>query len=108
MPTEADTCRTYVLPALYHAGWTDDYIREQASFTDGRIIVAGGKADPTHLPGVGPSGPVTPQLNDTLQSSSQDVEAPPTSDHRLRSILSHALLRRYFLRQRRRRLYFVR
>ncbi|MGI8554047.1 MAG: EcoAI/FtnUII family type I restriction enzme subunit R [Dehalococcoidia bacterium] len=43
MPTEADTCRTYVLPALYRAGWTDDHIREQASFTDGRIIVAGGK-----------------------------------------------------------------
>src|SRR5579859_2746344 len=43
MPTEADTCRTYVLPALYRAGWIDEYIREQASFTDGRIIVAGGK-----------------------------------------------------------------
>jgi type I restriction enzyme, R subunit len=43
MPTEADTCRTYVLPALYRAGWTDDQIREQVSFTPGRIIVAGGK-----------------------------------------------------------------
>lgn len=43
MPTEADTCRTYVLPALYAAGWTDDQIREQVSFTPGRIIVAGGK-----------------------------------------------------------------
>lgn len=42
MPTEADTCRTYVLPALYGAGWTDDQIREQVSFTPGRIIVAGG------------------------------------------------------------------
>jgi type I restriction enzyme, R subunit len=42
MPTEADTCRTYVLPALYAAGWTDDQIREQVSFTPGRIIVAGG------------------------------------------------------------------
>ena len=41
MPTEADTCRTYVLPALYAAGWTDDQIREQVSFTPGRIIVAG-------------------------------------------------------------------
>jgi type I restriction enzyme, R subunit len=42
MPTEADTCRTYVLPALYKAGWTDDQIAEQLSFTPGRIIVAGG------------------------------------------------------------------
>ena len=43
MPTEADTCRTYVLPALYRAGWTDEQIREQVTFTPGRIIVAGGK-----------------------------------------------------------------
>lgn len=43
MPTEADTCRTYVLPGLYRAGWTDDQIREQVGFTPGRIIVAGGK-----------------------------------------------------------------
>jgi hypothetical protein len=43
MPTEADTCRTYVLPALYGAGWTDGQIREQVSFTPGRIIVNDGK-----------------------------------------------------------------
>jgi type I restriction enzyme, R subunit len=42
MVTEADTCRTYVVPALYSAGWSDDQIREQVSFTPGRIIVAGG------------------------------------------------------------------
>jgi type I restriction enzyme R subunit len=42
MVTEADTCRTYVLPALYAAGWSDEQIREQVSFTPGRIIVAGG------------------------------------------------------------------
>lgn len=41
MPTEADTCRTYVLPGLYRAGWTDEQIREQVSFTPGRIIVTG-------------------------------------------------------------------
>ncbi len=41
--TEADTCRTYVLPKLYAAGWTDDQISEQKTFTDGRIIVAGAK-----------------------------------------------------------------
>jgi hypothetical protein len=45
MPSEAGTCRTYVLPAIYAAGWIwiDDQIREQLTFTPGRIIVAGGK-----------------------------------------------------------------
>ena len=37
--TEADTCRKYVLPRLYDAGWTDDQISEQKTFTDGRIVV---------------------------------------------------------------------
>jgi type I restriction enzyme R subunit len=41
MVTEADTCRKYVLPKLYAAGWNDDQISEQKSFTDGRIVVAG-------------------------------------------------------------------
>jgi hypothetical protein len=44
MLTEADTCRKYVLPALYAAGWNDDQISEQKSFTDGRIIVTGATA----------------------------------------------------------------
>lgn len=39
--TEADTCRKYVLPKLYAAGWTDEQISEQKTFTDGRIVVAG-------------------------------------------------------------------
>jgi type I restriction enzyme R subunit len=39
--TEADTCRTHVLPALYRAGWTDEQITEQFFFTDGRLIVSG-------------------------------------------------------------------
>ncbi|WP_447973914.1 EcoAI/FtnUII family type I restriction enzme subunit R [Nitrospira sp. Kam-Ns4a] len=43
MSTEADTCRRYVLPRLYAAGWTDDQINEQRTFTDGRILVAGSK-----------------------------------------------------------------
>lgn len=38
---EADTCRTYVLPKLYSAGWEDTQISEQKSFTDGRIMLAG-------------------------------------------------------------------
>jgi len=36
--TEADTCRKYVLPKLYKAGWDDDQISEQKYFTDGRIV----------------------------------------------------------------------
>ncbi len=41
MQSEADTCRTYVVPNLYASEWTDDQIREQVTFTDGRIIPAG-------------------------------------------------------------------
>lgn len=41
MLNEADTCRTYVLPALANAGWSIDQIDEQYFFTDGRIIVVG-------------------------------------------------------------------
>ena len=44
MPSEADTCRTFVLPKLYSAGWNDELICEQRSFTDGRIIVSGGRS----------------------------------------------------------------
>ena len=44
MITEADTCRKYVLPKLYAAGWNDDQISEQKSFTDGRIVPVGEKA----------------------------------------------------------------
>jgi len=45
-PTEADTCRQFVVPKLQAAGWDSDphSIAEQRSFTDGRIIVAGTKA----------------------------------------------------------------
>lgn len=43
MITEADTCRKYVLPKLYSAGWNDDQINEQKTFTDGRIVVTGDK-----------------------------------------------------------------
>jgi len=39
--TEADTCRKYVLPRLYEAGWTDDQISEQKYFTDGRVVPVG-------------------------------------------------------------------
>lgn len=41
MITEADTCRNYILPKLYDAGWTNEQISEQKSFTDGQIFVSG-------------------------------------------------------------------
>lgn len=41
MGTEADTCRKYVLPKLYETGWTDDQIRQEKYFTDGRIVPVG-------------------------------------------------------------------
>lgn len=43
--TEADTCREYVTPALKSSGWmTEPYsVREQHTFTDGRILVYGDK-----------------------------------------------------------------
>ena len=43
--TEADTCREFVTPKLVTAGWgtSESVIGEQHSFTNGRIIVAGGK-----------------------------------------------------------------
>ena len=45
MLTEADTCREYVLPGLQAAGWTTEphSLAEQRTFTDGRIVVAGGR-----------------------------------------------------------------
>lgn len=43
--TEADTCREFVTPKLVESGWSiaPHAIGEQRSFTNGRIIVAGGK-----------------------------------------------------------------
>ena len=43
--TEADTCREFVTPRLVEAGWNSapHAIGEQRSFTNGRIIVSGGK-----------------------------------------------------------------
>jgi type I restriction enzyme R subunit len=42
---EADTCRELVTPAILAAGWGDTpfMIGEQRTFTDGRIVVAGGR-----------------------------------------------------------------
>ena len=43
--TEADTCREFVTPRLVEAGWSASpcAIGEQRTFTNGRIIVTGGK-----------------------------------------------------------------
>jgi len=43
--TEADTCRQFITPRLVEAGWdaAPHAIGEQRSFTNGRVIVAGGK-----------------------------------------------------------------
>ncbi|MBK6793675.1 MAG: DEAD/DEAH box helicase family protein [Anaerolineales bacterium] len=41
MPTEADTCRTYIVPKLHTAGWEDEYISEQMVLTRGRIVPIG-------------------------------------------------------------------
>ena len=41
MSSEADTCRKYVLPKLYDAGWADDQISQERYFTDGRIVPVG-------------------------------------------------------------------
>src|ERR1700720_4266216 len=42
-PTEADTCRKYVVPLLQSAGWDSEphSIAEQRSITDGRIVPVG-------------------------------------------------------------------
>ncbi|HWQ53856.1 MAG TPA: DEAD/DEAH box helicase family protein [Bryobacteraceae bacterium] len=46
MPNEADTCRKFVVPMLQAAGWDTDphCLAEQATFTDGRIVVSGPRA----------------------------------------------------------------
>ncbi len=43
--TEADACREFVTPKRVEAGWgaAESVIGEQHGFTNGRIIVAGGK-----------------------------------------------------------------
>ena len=40
-PTESETCRELILPALRAAGWADDQIIEEYPITDGRIIPMG-------------------------------------------------------------------
>lgn len=42
-PTESDTCREKILPALRAAGWTDNQIVEELRITDGRILPMGSR-----------------------------------------------------------------
>ena len=49
--TEADTCRTYLVPRLHAAGWEDDFIAEQVVLTPGRIVPLGEKQH-TRQPGL--------------------------------------------------------
>ncbi len=46
MTTEADTCRKFIVPKLQAAGWdgAPHSINEQRTFTDGRVMIAGGVA----------------------------------------------------------------
>jgi type I restriction enzyme R subunit len=39
--TEQDISSKYILPAVRSAGWSENQIREQVTFTDGRILVKG-------------------------------------------------------------------
>lgn len=60
MPTEADTCRKFVVPKLQAAGWDDDphSIVEQRSITDGRISFGcNNRGKPTLRDEVGAIGP---------------------------------------------------
>jgi type I restriction enzyme R subunit len=43
MPTEADTCRKFVVPKLQEAGWDNEphSIAEQRTITDGRVVPVG-------------------------------------------------------------------
>ena len=41
--SEADTCRTFIVPRLHAAGWDDDTIAEQMVLTPGRIVPVGDK-----------------------------------------------------------------
>ncbi|MGD0636174.1 MAG: hypothetical protein ABSA13_18480 [Beijerinckiaceae bacterium] len=43
MPTEADTCRKFVVPKLQTAGWDNEphSIAEQRTITDGRVVPVG-------------------------------------------------------------------
>jgi type I restriction enzyme R subunit len=85
--TEADTCRKYVLPKLYAAGWNDDQISEQKSFTDGRIVPLGTKT--RRRPA---------KRADYLLRYARDfmvavVEAKATTSYRRRSSASEGLLK---------------
>jgi hypothetical protein len=83
--TEADTCRTYVLPKLNSADWEDDYITEQMVLTPGRIVPIGDRhtrREGLHLDGLPPIGVLRDQWAKVnaareLQSAAADTAAVP-------------------------------
>jgi hypothetical protein len=77
MANEADTCRQYVLPKLTSVGWTDEQIREQYSFTDGRILVQGRQAARAKLPQGAPSGLATDVATETSADPGCDRSPTP-------------------------------
>jgi RHS repeat-associated protein len=50
MPTEADTCRKFVLPKLYAAGWNDDQINEQRTHNDADQLLTAGTGEYSYDP----------------------------------------------------------
>ncbi len=88
MQTEADTCRTLVLPKLYKAGWNDDQIGEQRSFTDGRIVVALTDytaekvrtlcATPTNSAPAGSTPPSAPKSSNTSPNAASTSSKSPS------------------------------
>ena len=48
--SERDICTKFITPAILHAGWTQQHIREEVSLTDGRIAVRGNLASRVQNP----------------------------------------------------------
>ena len=85
---EADTCRTYVLPKLYSAGWEDTQISEQKSFTDGRIVLVGNRAIRRPAEARRLSASLSPGFSHRGrrgQSSLQDRRRRPAAGERIRA-----------------------
>ena len=71
--SERDICTKYITPALKQAGWDEfSQIREEVSFTKGRIIVRGGWS-----PAAKPSAPTTSFI--TSPTSPSPLSRPRTT-----------------------------
>lgn len=54
--SERDICTKYITPAILHAGWLQNQIREEVTLTDGRVLVKGNLASRIKNPEA-PGGP---------------------------------------------------